>query len=146
MIFTVARAFTSSNRPGRQAEPEVLKALKDDLGDAHGFVKPGEEQELSGYQRVVYMPSAGQEPLEVLSHGLKLIQKAQQADPGPEVWFALRGTQATRPERLKDEAVPLHAGLWGLARCLRLEMPGAVCGCVDLGSKATDVLKRQGWT
>ena len=120
----------------------MLKALKDDLGDAHAFMQVGEEQELSGFQRVVYMPSS-ETPLEALCHGLKLIQKAQQAEPVPEVWFALQGTQASRVELLEGEQVPLHAGLWGLARCLRLEMPGKVCGCVDVGSKATDVLKRR---
>ena len=36
-------------------------------------------------------------------------------------------------KELKGQAVPLHAGLWGLARCLRLESPGSMAGCVDLG-------------
>ena len=41
--------------------------------------------------------------------------------------------QASEAAVLKGQAVPLHAGLWGLARCLRLESPGSVAGCVDLG-------------
>ncbi|CAK9099317.1 Narbonolide/10-deoxymethynolide synthase PikA1 [Durusdinium trenchii] len=129
-----------------QGEDALLKALKSDLGDHHGFVSPGKEEDLSGFDRVIYMPSK-ETPMEALCQGLKLIQKAQRADPAPEVWFVLRGTQAVRAEELKGQAVPLFAGLWGLARCLRLEVPNAVCGCVDLGPlpkdvKATELLKR----
>ena len=42
----------------------------------------------------------------------------------------------------------MHAGLWGLARCLRLESPGSVAGCVDLGPlekpKPKDIVSRLG--
>ncbi|CAK9055131.1 unnamed protein product [Durusdinium trenchii] len=121
-------------------------AKSTEVGDHHGFVSPGKEEDLSGFDRVIYMPSK-ETPMEALCQGLKLIQKAQRADPAPEVWFVLRGTQAVRAEELKGQAVPLFAGLWGLARCLRLEVPNAVCGCVDLGPlpkdvKATELLKR----
>ena len=49
---------------------------------------------------------------------------------------------------LKGQGLPLHAGLWGLARCLRLESPGSVAGCVDLGPlekpKPKDIVSRLG--
>eukprot|EP00438_Fugacium_kawagutii_P024267 Skav222463 [mRNA] locus=scaffold5414:30010:47306:- [translate_table: standard] len=74
-------------------------------------------------------------PIWVVPHCRPAVSReAQRADPTPEVWFVLNGTQATDAAALKGQAVPLHAGLWGLARCLRLEVPNAVCGCVDLGS------------
>ena len=49
---------------------------------------------------------------------------------------------------LKGSGLPLHAGLWGLARCLRLESPGSLAGCVDLGPlkkpSPKDILARPG--
>ncbi|CAL1148755.1 unnamed protein product [Cladocopium goreaui] len=131
-----------------QADAPLVKALKEDLGDHHAYLEPGKEEDLTGFERVIYVPTAKEKPMEVLCHGLNLIQKAQRADSPPEVWFVLRGTQASEASALKGQDVPLHAGLWGLARCLRLEVPNAVCGCVDLGSDmpkdapAAEVLKR----
>ena len=63
-------------------------------GDHHAYLEPGKEEDLNGFDRVIYVPTAKEKPLEVLCHGLGLIQKAQRADATPEVWFVLRGTQA----------------------------------------------------
>ena len=57
-------------------------------------------------------------------------------------------SQATDARSLKGEAIPWHAGLWGLARCFRLESPGSFAGCVDLGvncNGSEDIIARPEW-
>ncbi|CAE7941878.1 ppsD, partial [Symbiodinium necroappetens] len=141
-----------ANSEGRwlfYAEAPLLEVLKKDLGEQHVYISSMSENGLDydNLTRIVYFPAEKDSPLDVLHNGLRLIQKALQVgDAAPEVWFVLRGTQALEASVLKGQGLPLHAGLWGLARCLRLESPGSVAGCVDLGPlekpKPKDIVSR----
>ncbi|CAJ1367639.1 unnamed protein product [Effrenium voratum] len=124
-----------------QAPTPVLDSARELFGAPHSFGEPckGAEGRFSHY---IYIP-AEEDPLAALCTGLALIQRAQGHRKKPQVWFILRGTQALHPRLMRGHPLPWHSGLWGLARCLRLEVPTSVCGCIDLGlCKDEEVMPR----
>ncbi|CAE7874991.1 eryA [Symbiodinium necroappetens] len=116
------------------ADAGLIDLLKAEVGEKHVCCTslPCVREDFEVAQ-MVYIPSPDDSPLDVVENGIGLIQMALRMNSSPVVWFVLHATQATDARSLKGEAIPWHAGLWGLARCFRLESPGSFAGCVDLG-------------
>ncbi|CAE8630033.1 unnamed protein product [Polarella glacialis] len=109
---------------------------------ASGTAEPSGE-ELLGFTKVflVAVQDDPQQVAEVLTAALRLVSSAtklQAATGGaPEIWFVMQGTQAAQVDDLtREPCAPLHAGLWGLARCARRENPELAVGCMDVGSSS----------
>merc|ERR1719506_2289450 len=81
-------------------------------------------------------------PADVLDGAMRLIQAvgAKPVAERPALFFCTRATQ------MKDQVnIPMHAGVWGLARTARVEYEGAEIGCVDVaanGEAPAEQLKR----
>ncbi|CAE7415002.1 pikAI [Symbiodinium natans] len=76
---------------------------------------------------------AEEEPLEALCTALQVLQTA--AKFNTTVVLVAQGTQP--PELDQNSFDPTHAGLWGLARSARLEMPELSITCLDLPPDGT---------
>ncbi|CAE7693563.1 pikAII [Symbiodinium sp. CCMP2592] len=130
-----AQGFLPSRNSDEQwlflADAGLLDSLKAEVGEEHVCCTslPCVSEDFQVAQ-MVYIPSPDDSPLDVVENGIALIQMALRMNVSPVVWFVLHAMDA---RSLKGEAIPWHAGLWGLARCFRLESPGSFAGCVDLG-------------
>eukprot|EP00445_Apocalathium_hangoei_P064943 CAMPEP_0204108020 /NCGR_PEP_ID=MMETSP0361-20130328/472_1 /ASSEMBLY_ACC=CAM_ASM_000343 /TAXON_ID=268821 /ORGANISM="Scrippsiella Hangoei, Strain SHTV-5" /LENGTH=306 /DNA_ID=CAMNT_0051057583 /DNA_START=11 /DNA_END=928 /DNA_ORIENTATION=+ len=96
---------------------------------------PGDLEDVA---QVVLLSSDGAAPAAVLEAAAKLVLCAAdlllEGGEPPDVLFVTQRTQSAHDDDYVGPGVPLHAGLWGLARCLRLQHPGLRIGCLDLGA------------
>ncbi|CAE7256047.1 pikAII [Symbiodinium microadriaticum] len=93
-----------------------------------------EEGGLSGLTRIISaIGLSSEDAASGLDHALRLMKALVKLPPGsdaPELWFLTR--RAIAVQRSDIDAVPFHAGIWGLARALRAERPDLKVVCLDV--------------
>jgi acyl transferase domain-containing protein/acyl-CoA synthetase (AMP-forming)/AMP-acid ligase II len=112
--------------PGLTATEVPLSATVLDAPDATEVLLRAQ----GPFQRVIYLPAAQPEPQHAASQLLHLLQALlSMHEPNTPHELVL----VTRQAQLQGGDAS-HAGLWGLARVLRLEHPELACRCVDIDS------------
>jgi len=128
-----------------EGDPELLQELSQELGGDHTCAQdvPEDPQEFSKFSKVIFVASARVSAVDVLAGALRVLKRVirmqmrlqRMRRPIPEIWFILQHTEAAQLVDLRGAEIPRHAGLWGVARCLRLERPGLTVGCLDIGAR-----------
>jgi len=121
-------------------DDKFLKELKKELGDAHTYASAKNMPDVGDFAKVVAVAAPNADHMDVLDGALKVLQKTiaftkenAEGTP-PHVLFVPTGTQVAQGEELRGaKEAPRHAGLWGLARCNRLEHSEINVTVVDIG-------------
>ena len=98
--------------------------------------------DLSKYSKVLFVATAGDRcnAGDVLADAMTLVQAvAKLGRNGPDVCFVTTLVQSTTAGDMQGAPVPLHAGLWGLARTVRNEHPEVKLYSVDLDMQVRSV-------
>jgi acyl transferase domain-containing protein len=109
----------------------LRRAAEAAFGSAHTYAHPTDAQaQLASGTFGKVLSLCGLEStvsaLDVLDSSCDLIRVVSAVAEGPSLWFVTSGAQ-------KDPAkVPMHAGVWGLARTARNEYLGLKIGCIDV--------------
>jgi acyl transferase domain-containing protein/NADPH:quinone reductase-like Zn-dependent oxidoreductase/acyl carrier protein len=103
------------------------------------LVNESGEAYLSGFTKVISTvglnskASGNASAVDVLDHALQLMQAVSRIkDSVPELWFITCAAVQRQAGDLKSADLPLHAGLWGLARGCRAELSDLKICCLDL--------------
>ena len=120
----------------------VPRLLANVLSDAGYSVADGRRTDgLEGLQAVILATSMAQggaaaqtNELDAISVALELLQAQAAARSAPSVWICTRGMLAGRSDA--SGGAPL-AGLWGLGRACRQEVPATPAWCLDFEGDST---------
>ncbi|CAK0879996.1 unnamed protein product [Prorocentrum cordatum] len=120
-------------------DKKLLEEMSKTLGSRHTYGSAlSLPDDLYGFTKIISVAAEKASHVDVLEGSVKVLQrvvgmeKTEEKAP-PEVFFVLQGTQAADVADLSGAPVPMHAGVWGMSRCLRLEHPDALAGCIELG-------------
>eukprot|EP00931_Biecheleriopsis_adriatica_P048348 TRINITY_DN27935_c0_g1_i1.p1 TRINITY_DN27935_c0_g1~~TRINITY_DN27935_c0_g1_i1.p1 ORF type:complete len:5156 (-),score=1260.04 TRINITY_DN27935_c0_g1_i1:82-15549(-) len=119
-----------------------LSDIREKLGDSHTYVNLSLQsssvpyEDMTEYQKVISVTTScdTETIVEALARTLEIMKALAKLRGGaPELWLVTCSTQSTKIGDMAGVGLPLHAGLWGLARAFRNEHPDRKVLCFDVG-------------